>query len=220
MEVVPSKRKGGKPAGRVYGGMPDAQRRAERRERFLEAGIVSFGRDGYAGTTTRSLCAEAGLTQRYFYESFDGIEALFETVVRRLGEELERRLLEAAARAPADPAARLESVLTVYFQAMKRDVHVARILLAEVYTAGKRTGALAFRFTAHLAELLRAQIDHEYPRLAKDGVDTGLMATGLIGATHHVALKWMAGRYAEPVSVVVATAMRIYLGPPAAPKRG
>jgi AcrR family transcriptional regulator len=205
--------------GRLYGGLPALERRAERRARFMEAAIAAFGRDGFARTTTRSLCAEAGLTQRYFYESFATVEELFEVVARKLGEELEVRLLDAAARAPDEPEARLRSVLLAYFEGMRKDANAARILLAEVYTAGERTGSLAFRFTAHLADLLKAEIDAQFPRLKADGIDSGLMAAGFIGATHHIALKWMVGCYREPLSAVVATAMRIYTGSPQRPSR-
>lgn len=200
------------PPERTYGGIGAVERQAERRARFIEAAIVTFGRHGFSKTTTRSLCAEAGLTQRYFYESFASVEELFEVVAKKLGEDLEVRLLSAAERVPDDPEARLRSVLTEYFGGMRKDPNAARILLAEVYTAGERSGSLAFRFTAHLASRLKAQIDEESPHLAEAGVDSGLMAAGFIGATHHIALKWAFGRYQEPLSTVVATAMRIYLG--------
>lgn len=199
-------------SGRSYGGLAPGERRAERRARFIEAAVVAFGRDGFAGTTTRSLCAEAGLTQRYFYESFVSVEELFEAVARKLGEDLEAKLMNAEARSTDSPDTRLRRVLTTYFEAMRKDVNAARILLAEVYTAGERTGSLAFRFTAHLADLLEARIDQEYPRLKGKGIDSGLMATGFIGATHHIALKWMVGGYEQPLSVVVGTAMRLYVG--------
>jgi AcrR family transcriptional regulator len=211
--VPASRRSVDAPRERLYGGIGTVERQAERRARFLEAAIVAFGRDGFSRTTTRSLCAEAGLTQRYFYESFASVEELFEIVAKRLGEELEVRLSAAAERAPHDRKARLQSVLTEYFDGMRKDVNAARILLVEVYTAGERSGSLAFRFTAHLASLLRAEIDAASPHLAAEGIDSGLMAAGYIGATHHVALKWAFGRYREPLTTVVATAMRIYLGP-------
>src|SRR3954447_7195429 len=129
--------------GRAYGGVSQAERQSERRARFIEAGIAAFGRDGFAATTTRSLCAEAGLTQRYFYESFEGLEALFVAVVRHLGERLDEKLLTAAARAPQEPQEQLRALSTAFFSLLKKDVHAARILLIEVYTAGTVTGALA-----------------------------------------------------------------------------
>src|SRR5690606_27216755 len=75
-----------RPAPRRYGGMSDQERRDERQRRFLEAGLETFGSLGYSATTTRRLCAEAGLTQRYFYQSFEGMEALFVAVAKQLSE--------------------------------------------------------------------------------------------------------------------------------------
>src|SRR5687768_13247318 len=112
--------------GRLYGGLSEDERKRERRVKFIEAGIVMFGRDGFAGVTTRSLCAEAGLTQRYFYESFKDIEALFHGVLRVLGERLETLLLDAAARAAEKPEVQLRAALSSYFQLLKQDENVAR----------------------------------------------------------------------------------------------
>src|SRR5438067_1452042 len=97
--VASSRRPGSAPRTRTYGGVGAVERRAERRTRFIEAAIVTFGQHGFSKTTTRSLCAEAGLTQRYFYESFESVEELFEVVAKKLGEDLEIRLLAAEARA-------------------------------------------------------------------------------------------------------------------------
>ena len=52
------------------------QRTAERRERFLEAGLNIFGNEGFHAATVRKICKEAGLTDRYFYESYSSMEAL------------------------------------------------------------------------------------------------------------------------------------------------
>src|ERR1044071_6357400 len=79
---------------RIYGGLSADHRRTERRARLMAAGIVCFGRDGYAATTTRSIAAESGLTQRYFYESFEGIDDFFAQIVLELGGQLEHDLRE------------------------------------------------------------------------------------------------------------------------------
>src|SRR3954468_8883804 len=42
---------------RVYGGRSAADRRAERRERLLAAGLELIGNDGYAATSIEKLCA-------------------------------------------------------------------------------------------------------------------------------------------------------------------
>ncbi len=55
---------------RRYGGKTTTERRAERRERLLDAGLALFGTQGFATVTIEALCAEAGLNPRYFYEQF------------------------------------------------------------------------------------------------------------------------------------------------------
>ena len=76
--------------GRVYGGENQEERRARRRQQFLDAGLQVFGTLGYRAATVRSLCKQAGLTDRYFYESFDTTEDLLVGVYRQQCEALER----------------------------------------------------------------------------------------------------------------------------------
>ena len=52
---------------RTFKGQSQEERKAERRRRLIEAGINAFGERGYHAVTVRELCAEAQLTERYFY---------------------------------------------------------------------------------------------------------------------------------------------------------
>ncbi len=67
-------------AGRRYGGADPEERRARRRAALIEAGLEIFGTDGYATASVKNICALAGLTQRYFYESFGDRAELLEAV--------------------------------------------------------------------------------------------------------------------------------------------
>lgn len=201
------------PAPRAYGGVSGDVRRAERRERFVQAGIQLFGTAGYAATTTRNLCAEAGLTQRYFYESFDSLDSLFIEVVNLLGERLHAQLLQAIAQAPEDPEARVAATLHAYFNGIRSDARVGRILLAEIYGVGGRTEPLVRGFVAGFAEIVRLNLIGAYPALAqRRDIDVRMLAAGCIGATHHIALNWVLGGYAEPVASIARTAGCIYSG--------
>ena len=55
---MPSKPAASKP--RLYRGVSAAERRAERRERLLEAGLELFGTRGYADSSIRAISAQAG----------------------------------------------------------------------------------------------------------------------------------------------------------------
>ncbi|HZN82435.1 MAG TPA: TetR/AcrR family transcriptional regulator [Mycobacterium sp.] len=71
---------------RPYRGIEAADRVAERRRRFLEAGLDILGSDpDLSELTVRGICREAGLALRYFYESFtdkdDLVAAVFDWVI-------------------------------------------------------------------------------------------------------------------------------------------
>jgi AcrR family transcriptional regulator len=71
---------------RPYRGVDAADRVAERRRRFLEAGLDILGSDpDLSELTVRGICARAGVALRYFYESFtdkdDLVAAVFDWVI-------------------------------------------------------------------------------------------------------------------------------------------
>src|SRR4029453_6908151 len=78
---------------RNYAGLSADERRLGRREGLVEGAIRAYGELGYRNTTVKAVCEAAGLTERYFYESFVNSEALlvaaFETVSRRVFSCLE-----------------------------------------------------------------------------------------------------------------------------------
>src|SRR3954454_7049906 len=89
-------------ATRPYRGVPARDRTAARRDQLLSAGLELLGSEGYSGTTVRGVCREAGLTPRYFYESFEDLEALLLAVFDELISETTRGVLEAVEAAPRD----------------------------------------------------------------------------------------------------------------------
>jgi len=66
--------------GRRYGGIDPEERQRQRKAKLIEAGLAVFGEQGYHNSTVRDVCKQAPLTSRYFYENFDGMEALFKAV--------------------------------------------------------------------------------------------------------------------------------------------
>lgn len=80
-----------------------AQRaRAARREELLAAASRAFARDGYHGTTTAAVAAEAGVSQPYIIQVFGTKEDLFVEVHERAGALVERQL-RAILSEPFDP---------------------------------------------------------------------------------------------------------------------
>ncbi|OZF40557.1 hypothetical protein CH294_04475 [Rhodococcus sp. 14-2483-1-1] len=58
------------PVVRPYRGVAADERRRERREKLLEACLDAVAESGVSTVTVDDICARAGLSKRYFYESF------------------------------------------------------------------------------------------------------------------------------------------------------
>ncbi len=65
-------------------GVPLEDRQARRRDELIAAGVQLLGREGGPAITVRAVCRSAGLTERYFYESFsdrdDFVRAAYDEV--------------------------------------------------------------------------------------------------------------------------------------------
>ncbi|MEV6612344.1 TetR/AcrR family transcriptional regulator [Streptomyces sp. NPDC051051] len=85
---------------------------AERRRQLTEAAIRAMVRDGVAGTTTRSIAAEAGVSLSVFHYCFDSEQALVESVITAITDHYVRVVREAIR-----PRATLEETVRAGFQA-------------------------------------------------------------------------------------------------------
>lgn len=143
---------------RIYGGQSATERRDERRARFLAAGLQVAGTDSWAATTVRAVCAEAGLTARYFYESFDDRESLLLAVFDDAATEVAQRVLAAVAAAPGGELGHARAAIGAAVDVLVEDPRKASVLFTEapgvVPLARRRADALR-AFSALVAEQAR-----------------------------------------------------------------
>ena len=174
-------------AMRPYRGVSATDRRAQRRQRLIDAGLELFGTRGVAAVGIVDVCAEAGLTKRYFYENFASIDALadavFEYVIGNLVAAVAPAIEVGAGRDPR-PA------LRVYTRALLGDPRVVRLLAVE-----SQAGPLKkYRdeFPTRAVELWFAFA------AADDGLpppdELRLNAYGFVGAALQIGLAWLDGQ--------------------------
>jgi len=205
------------PAGRAYGGRSAEDRSAERRARFVEAGIEVFGTAGLRGATVRGLCAAAGLTDRYFYESFDSVEALLRAVhaalMARLRDTLLREAMvsEAWAGDTAAVAAQAARAYALWFDFV-RDPRVGRIVLVEVVGVSAALDAEVASAMDDFVQLTVAPLDVAMPGRAVPASRRLLIGRALQGAALHLARSWMASGYVAPREDVVGACVLIATG--------
>jgi AcrR family transcriptional regulator len=115
----------------MYGGVSAEERRARRREQLLDAGLDLLGTEGWSATTMTAVCARAGLTERYFYESFADREALLIGVFDRVTAEAATAVLAAIEASPREARARSRAAIAAFVELMTDDPRKGRVAFVE-----------------------------------------------------------------------------------------
>jgi AcrR family transcriptional regulator len=117
-------------SARPYGGIDAADRLAARRAKLLEAGLDLLGADrpDAAELTVRGICRQAGMTARYFYESFvdkdEFVAAVFDGVIAELATTTQ------AVVAAAPPEEQTRAGMANIVRAIGGDPRVGRLLFS------------------------------------------------------------------------------------------
>lgn len=193
---------------RLYGGQTKSERQQDRRGRLIRAAILLYGRQGYRNTGVRAVCLEAGLTERYFYESFANSEALLSDAFDQLVGDLIDRIRAAAADSKQPPTERARRMLTEYFGAIQSDPDAARMFLVEIVGVSPTTDLAFERSMERLSELILETFDPE--RIGPFAIEP-LLRHGVAGGLLHIALAWLKGGYERALDEVVGAAMRLCL---------
>lgn len=192
------------PASRSYRGESQEQRAQKRRDQFIAAGKRLFGTIGYRRTTVRALCKEAGLTDRYFYESFNSTEDLLVAVYQQLILNMELSVLSALQidPPPKDKEEWIASGLDAFFAAVE-DHEAARIVWLEVLGVSPVVDAIYTRTLRQFAEMLLTLVRSAVPNWPVDTDAGPVVAMGAIGAASEAAKGWMMSGYQAPRSTMV-----------------
>lgn len=119
------------PVRRKWRGIEPDARTAERRQRLLDTAIELLSSEGLSGTTVRAVCARSGLHSRYFYESFEDIDALLVAVFDELSSAFLAEVTAASDEAGDTPKSRLQAAVQKSAEIVTRQTHLVRILMVE-----------------------------------------------------------------------------------------
>lgn len=189
------------PEMRVYGGMTGADRRAERRAQLIEAGLDLLGAAEEDRLTVRQVCRRAGLTPRYFYESFADRDELVAAVHEHVVQTIAAATLAAVETAGERPAARIRAGLGQLVRSVAGDPRHGRVLFSVTLTnpllARRRLESSEF-----FARLLSGQARRSYG--IPDGPRLELIAQFLVGGLAQTLTAWLAGAIAMTEDEIVA----------------
>ncbi|GAA2057576.1 TetR/AcrR family transcriptional regulator [Williamsia deligens] len=189
--------------GRRYGGRSTAARVAERRAALLEAGLDLFGTDGYQRVSVKQVCDRAGLTQRYFYESFDEREALLLAVYDEIVADVGRRTVAAIDETLPTIAELAQVALAEFIGYLTADRRRARIMLLEVVGVSPALDARRRRVIGDFADII-VTAGMAHAGLDETTDEFRLSAIGLVGAVNQLLVDWVLGEgVADPDAIRV-----------------
>ncbi|HEY3018910.1 MAG TPA: TetR/AcrR family transcriptional regulator [Solirubrobacteraceae bacterium] len=194
---------------RRYGGVSADERVAARRGKLLDAGLELFGTRGFATTGVKDICRQAGLTDRYFYESFNDNGELFLAVFDRLTDELFAAVAAAVAGSGSDPERQLRTAIGTFIHALAADPRKSRVLFAEAAAAGADAAAHMRTTLRRFAALVAATAREHLPAETTDE-EVQILALSLVGLLERVVTERQDGALDIPVERLIERCVRLY----------
>lgn len=188
---------------RPYRGIPQDERRALRRQQLIAAGVAVYGERGYRQATVKAVCEAAGLTERYFYESFANSEELLVACFNAVTYAVLDEILEAARQAGDARVACARAMSHAYFAALQREPRSARVFLVEIRGVGR---AVDKAFDSALRAIGEAVARVVAPPGSQSDP---LLQAGIVGGVMHIALRWIEDGYTPDIERVTDSAVRL-----------
>lgn len=197
------------PVDRPYGGVSAEDRRTGRRDRLVRAGLDLVGERGVAAITAEAVAAAAGLTKRYFYESFADRDAFLRDLADDLLGDVQVAIGAALAEAAPEVGARVGATVRALVDTLSADPRRARLYAetgAHEALRNRREEALEDYASLLMVDVLQVDPTDPHQRLR---------ARLVVAGTTDVVSHWLAGDLALTRDELVAdvTAIGLALAP-------
>lgn len=194
----------------VYRGVSAEDRAAERRARLLAATLAVWADPG-TRTTMTAVCAEAGLTERYFYESFANLDEALTAVMDEIAAEIEQATVAAVEAAGDETADRVYASMRAFVQLLVDDPRKGRVAIIESVGSPvlrqRRTELLRY-LALRSAEEARTRLGLPRRGDREDEV-AGLL---FIGGMAELVTAWLDGTLTATPEEIAQAAARSFLG--------
>ncbi len=199
-------------SNRSYGGKEARTRTAERRDKLVVAAIRLFGGQGFAATSIDAVCAEAGLTKRYFYESFSSSEDLLIAAYREATQAFMKSILAAAGPHRSNARALVRAGVEQVFEFVRTHPDEARLIMIEATSVRSQLGRIYGRSYADFVELLVAFTKPFLTDNSTSDTVLAVMGRGATGAIIHLCQGWLATDFKQPVEELITGTERLLGG--------
>lgn len=176
--------------GRSWHGATAEARRTARRARLLDAGLELLSSGGREGVSVRLVCRTAKLTERYFYESFDGKDQFLIAVYEQTIAVFRDAIIAAMRTAPADQRGRARAIYGAMVDVAADDPRHGRVVVL-VTVSDPVLSHLGRQATERVGLLIAGPLTGAD---GSDAIDAQLTGIALAGSTWNLVLSWLDGR--------------------------
>jgi AcrR family transcriptional regulator len=180
---------------RSWAGTALEERRRVRREALLAAGIQLLGAVDRAASNVRTVCRAAGLTERYFYESFGDRDTFVRAVYDEVGDRARTALVTAVAGAPAE--ARADAAVRAFVELMVDEPAMGRVLLLAPLRE-PAIGTSGVELAPAFVTLVQEQLT-----MIPDPEKRHMVAVGVVGALTSLFMGYLNGTVTVPRETLV-----------------
>lgn len=207
--MVPMESTGQRAPLRSYGGVSATERVAARRARLLDAGLELYGTRGFAATGVKDICRQAGLTDRYFYESFRDSGELFTAVFDRATSDLLALVADHVGQVTPEPESQVRASIEAFVRALVADPRQARVVFAESTSAGAEVDRHIRASLRQFAALIATTARPHLPEMPERMLQLGSLS--LVGAIERVIIEWQDGQLDATIEEVIDHLVQLFL---------
>lgn len=199
------------PSTRSYGGRTAEQRVAERRRRLVDATAAVLAAQGEAHITMTQVCQAAGLTERYFYESFAHLDVALLATLDSVCEEIMAIALTTSEETRDTPHLRVHAVMRAFVDWVV--AHPDKAKVAVIHSSGNPQ----LRARRHeLIELFAALVSDQAPELYGDQAwppeRTRVHGLVYVAGFAELVASWLSGDVTLSPDELVETAESLFEG--------
>jgi AcrR family transcriptional regulator len=197
-------------AERTYRGVSAAERVAQRRRRLLDATLALWGDADRPRVTMTGVCQLAGLTERYFYESFMHLDDALIAVLEEIAAEIEQRTIAALSAAGGEPTDRARASIAAFVQILTEDPRKGRAALVESASV-EATREHRARLLRRFARMSAREARKLYGPQAWGEPEGAFAATMFVGGVAQLVTSWIDGTLAATPEQIVDAATRAFV---------
>lgn len=194
---------------RSYAGQSAVERAATRRARLVGAAVRVLGEAGESRATMTAICAEAGLTERYFYESFRSRDEALLAALDAVSDEIAATALRAIGEATGEPGERVRAAIGAVVALVEREPAKGRVAVVES-AAHPALRARRHELVGVFADLVAREAAELYGADAWPAPRARLHGVVLVAGLAELVATWLAGELELSADEVTAAGSDLF----------